>query len=72
MQTVIANVEDRREPYTLDSILTKQNILDSKLYVKEVPSTNWHRFVQENGPKSGAYVSYTLALIDLEEVLCSK
>lgn len=66
-----AKAEGRREPYSLDSILSKQ-ILDGKLYVEERPSVNWHRYVQENGPKSEAYVGYTLALIDLEETLCSK
>ena len=56
---------------TLEDIVSKE-LPDGKLYMEESPSTIWHRHVQENGPKPEAYVAYTLALIDLEETLCSK
>lgn len=66
-----AKAAGRREPYSLDTVL-REEVLESKLYVEDSISTNWHRFVLGNGPKPEAYAAYNLALIDLEETLCSK
>lgn len=55
----------------LEAIVSKE-IPEGKLYVEDNTSTDWHRHVEQHGPKPEAYARYTLALIALEETLCLK
>lgn len=57
--------------YKLESICS-EDIPEGKIYVEDRMSTEWHRHVEQHGPKPEAYARYTLALIALEEKLCSK
>ncbi len=58
--------------YSLDSTLSK-DLLEGKPYVeKESTSIQWHRHVQENGPKPEAYALYNITMCEFEERLCSK
>lgn len=50
----------------------REKLPEGKLYVEDNMSTQWHRHVQQHGPKPEAYARYTYALIMLEELLCKK
>lgn len=57
---------------SLGELISKE-ILGNNLYVEE-PNFNrdWHRHVEEHGPRPQAYVLYNLAMVEFEESLCSK
>lgn len=66
-----AKAEGRREPITLDGVLCEK-LPESKMYVEEGSSIQWHRYVQLNGPAPAAYAVYNAVLSDFEEAVCSK
>jgi hypothetical protein len=66
----IAKAEGRRESYSLETLLSEEIPEGKTICNKE--ETNWHRHVELNGPGPEAYAAYNIAVIALEESLCSK
>lgn len=56
----------------LKDILSK-DLPESKVLCREsVGSIDWHRHMQQRGPKSEQYVVYNVAMCDFEERKCLK
>lgn len=52
--------------YKLDTAVSKL-LPEGEIYVEDNLSTQWHRHVEQHGPKPEAYAAYTIALMALEE-----
>lgn len=58
--------------YKLDESVSKK-LPEGKIYVEDNLSTQWHRHVEQHGPRPEAYAAYTTALMASEErIKCLK